>query len=1244
MANISGTITGFEAGYSLDHLKITFSPQEGSLAPAVDARLNKADLTYSADLRAGETYALAISGVNDYGLHGEASVTIHKDITRNITVAKAAVYTAAGAFTGLPSGVGIGSIKFTNLNDGYSYTGEVRDGSYTVKLRDGAYAVTAVSSDPAYTTAGHVVINGSDTAKNIRFSSIKPLPPLPLVQDLYVGDSAKEHNYASVREALAAAARMNPASEAERITIHIAPGIYRAQLKIATPYINLVNADPGKEVKITWYYGVGYDYYSAGADGLYNEDRAYDKYLKGNPGSFKWGATVFVTSAATGFRAENIVFENSFNKYITEEELEDGVEVTTINSPTNLTPRTASLDARSRGATERAAAIAVEADQAEFYRCRFLSNQDTLFTGNTRQYYKDSFIEGNTDYIFGSGNVVFDNSTLHFAGYSDQDSGGHITAAKPSSASDPSFHGYLFRDSTVTASGDKYKAAGDFGRPWGQDAKVIFLDTRLQSSSIIYPEGWAGMGGSVPEKADFYEYNTTYNGEPVDTSSRKGNVLSGTAAVVDVTQYFGSDWVPHYYEPSTLTAPVLQADAVSPSRAVLSWQAAVSSIGSVLYEVYQDGHKVATTTEATYTADQLAPLTGYTFKVTAINTAGNTADSASVQVTTAEGGLPSAPVLAAEPGNGSAKLSWSSVTGATYYNVKGRTAGSAGYDMLYTVNNSTVTSYTYSELANETPYHFIVTASNEYGESPDSNEVTVTPGAGSGPEAAIKPEDFTGYDIGSPNMAGSSGFDEDTNLFTLTGSGTGINKNATGLDQFYMKAVKIKGDYTLSAKAIYTGGQLGHMSLTLRESLDPNSYHYTQAATAAGGRKMFRYSGSSNGSNSTIPMSGTAYLQITKIGDKITSIVSSAPIPEHPEASDTLAISTATAKHLGLDENGNPKELYAGLMVNGANAASSLTAVFEDVKIVMADGTVAFDANAGKPVAPKNVNAKPYNSGAEITWDALSTAASYTVKQSERIEGPFEEAVTVGGSVYKAFVTGLENDKTYYFTVTASNASGESVPSGAVSVSPSASADVPPVITMTSPEPAGEVTSAILPLSGTVDKESTLTIHNNGIPEKLDGSKEYLTLSKNGTFSANLTLVPGVNEIEIKAADTYGKVTTVNYTVAYKYKAGSIGFYSAEEQAITVLEAGKEIIIQAEVENYIASAKDVMLVAGLYDGDNNLIKFICTAETLSNGEADWLSARLKLPDDVSGYTLKAFVWDNFTDMQPLSDIAVLKSN
>jgi hypothetical protein len=62
----------------------------------------------------------------------------------------------------------------------------------------------------------------------------------------------------------------------------ITPGVYRNQLIVDVPYITLKNADPTKEVKLTWYYGIGYKYYSADESGWYNEDLAYDKFSKKN--------------------------------------------------------------------------------------------------------------------------------------------------------------------------------------------------------------------------------------------------------------------------------------------------------------------------------------------------------------------------------------------------------------------------------------------------------------------------------------------------------------------------------------------------------------------------------------------------------------------------------------------------------------------------------------------------------------------------------------------------------------------------------------------------------------------------------------------------------------------------------------------------------------------------------------------------------------------------------------------------
>lgn len=349
---------------------------------------------------------------------------------------------------------------------------------------------------------------------------------------LTVGGSG---TYKTVSEAVAAAAKLNPSGENSRVTIAIAPGTYREQLLINTPYLSFVNSDPnGGEVLITWYYGIGYKYYSAAGSGYYNANDARARSAKGI--AQRWGTAVRLQQNARYFRAENITFENSFNRYLTEEELADGVEPT---GETLTVQRRQGLDVRSKAATERAAAMCVEADCCEFYRCSFLSSQDTLYT-QSKAYFKACKIQGNTDYIFGSGDVVFDGCELCFGGYTDNAVGGYITAARQQTL------GYLFWQCDVTAAGGMKVGAGCFGRPWRDTAHVLFYQSRLQYEGIIQSAGWTSMSGVSPEQATFREYGTTTaSGGGVNTGGRvRGTVLNACDATRE--QYLGN-WSPYYF-------------------------------------------------------------------------------------------------------------------------------------------------------------------------------------------------------------------------------------------------------------------------------------------------------------------------------------------------------------------------------------------------------------------------------------------------------------------------------------------------------------------------------------------------------------------------------------------------------------------------------------------------------------------------------------------------------------------------
>ncbi len=366
----------------------------------------------------------------------------------------------------------------------------------------------------------------------VMLAAMLPAVPASAAATLTVG---RNGDYKTVGEAVAAAAKLNPTGESSRVTIAIEPGTYREQLLINTPYLTFVNSNPaGGEVLLTWYYGIGYKYYSAASTGYYKASDAQAKSAKAV--AQRWGTSVRLQKDARYFRAENITFENSFNRYVTDEELADGVECT---YETIQVQRSKNLNAKAKSSTERAAAMCVEADYAEFLNCKFYSSQDTLYTANPA-YFKNCLISGNTDYIFGSGDVVFDACELQFAGYSDNAVGGYITAARQQTK------GYLFWECNVTAAAGMKVGSGFFGRPWRDTAHVLFYNTKLQYESIISGAGWTSMSGVDPSQATFREYNTkTANGGGVNTGSRtRGTVLSSCDATRE--QYFGN-WTPYYY-------------------------------------------------------------------------------------------------------------------------------------------------------------------------------------------------------------------------------------------------------------------------------------------------------------------------------------------------------------------------------------------------------------------------------------------------------------------------------------------------------------------------------------------------------------------------------------------------------------------------------------------------------------------------------------------------------------------------
>ncbi len=62
----------------------------------------------------------------------------------------------------------------------------------------------------------------------------------------------------------------------------------------------------------------------------------------------------------------------------------------------------------SAGPVGQAVALHVDGDRCVFHNCRILGNQDTLYTDgmNNRNYFEECYIDGTTDFIFGSATVL----------------------------------------------------------------------------------------------------------------------------------------------------------------------------------------------------------------------------------------------------------------------------------------------------------------------------------------------------------------------------------------------------------------------------------------------------------------------------------------------------------------------------------------------------------------------------------------------------------------------------------------------------------------------------------------------------------------------------------------------------------------------------------------------------------------------------------------------------------------------
>ncbi|WP_402464382.1 pectinesterase family protein [Isoptericola aurantiacus] len=295
-----------------------------------------------------------------------------------------------------------------------------------------------------------------------------------------------------------------PIDSAERVEIRIEPGVYQGRVDVdaAHPRLSFVGAtgDP--------------------ADVVITDDRAAGT---PKPGGGTWGTTGSATVTVSGaeFHATAVTFENAFDEA-----------------------------AHPEFSSHQAVAVKTRADKIVFDDVRFLGNQDTLYLDSpsadvpARVYVRDSYVEGDVDFIFGRATAVIEDSTIK-ALDRDSDPSGYVFAPSTSSTFE---HGFLVVGSrfTTDAAADSYY----LGRPWhpssapDNDPRVVVRQSWL--GRHVKDDPWTTMSGYDWFEGSNAEYRNVGPGARVNAD--RPQLTRAEARDHQVVDYLAGDdgWAPQH--------------------------------------------------------------------------------------------------------------------------------------------------------------------------------------------------------------------------------------------------------------------------------------------------------------------------------------------------------------------------------------------------------------------------------------------------------------------------------------------------------------------------------------------------------------------------------------------------------------------------------------------------------------------------------------------------------------------------
>lgn len=498
---------------------------------------------------AGTTYYYYIFTV-DKAFNFSAPVQVAGSLT-SVAAPAVSVSGTLNAFsqiTGTPSAVQTYTVSGSNLTGDITITPSANfevsaNGNtwfsnatpLTLAQTGGAVANTTISVRLNAATAGTFTGNiahasSGASAVNVAVSGTATTPVVmpPFTPNVTVAKDGSGQ-YTTIQAAIDAA----PTGRTTPYIIYIKNGKYKEKVSIPSnkPFIHLVGESVANTI-ITW------DDYSG----------------KPNPagGTFGTSTSATVTISSNDCFVANITMENS----------------------TGYT-----------GDGPQALAINVSGDRCAFKDCRFISGQDTVLANGDgkRQYFRNCYIDGNTDFIFGSSIAVFDSCIIFPRDRVDGANGGYVTAANTPQAQT---YGYVFRDCKLTM--NRGITLYTLGRPWQNDAstvdkkgnKTVFLNSYMGNS--IKAEGWsmwdAGTNTSI---ITYAEYKTKkFDGTLANVSGRVSWSKQLTDA--EAADYYDNTKVLGNWDPCTSSSSMCAGSATEIAVSNFRVKKGTSSTPSVI--------------------------------------------------------------------------------------------------------------------------------------------------------------------------------------------------------------------------------------------------------------------------------------------------------------------------------------------------------------------------------------------------------------------------------------------------------------------------------------------------------------------------------------------------------------------------------------------------------------------------------------------------------------------------------------